>query len=106
MSDQRNDIIVNVRRSFRSLTNLKTQIEIAEQSVRNAQLTYDINQERYTNGDITGLDLNQYQNQLSQAKIDLISAKINYQLEMLNMKIQSLWDFQNNRSVLTEITDN
>lgn len=102
MSDQRNNIIIGIRRSYRSLINLKNQIEIAEQSVRNSELTYDINQERYTNGDITGIDLNQYQNQLSQARIDLITAKINYRLELLNMKIQSLWDFETNSSIIPD----
>lgn len=102
MSDQRNNIIIGIRRSFRSLQNLGGQIDIAEQSVRNSELTYDINQERYANGDITGLELNQYQNQLSQAKIDLITAKINYRLELLNMKIQSLWDFESNSSIVPD----
>ena len=52
--------------------------------------------------DITGIDLNQYQNQLSQARIDLLVAKINYRLELLNMKIQSLYDFREGRPVVLE----
>ncbi len=106
MFNQRNDIVIAIRRSYRSLMNLKNQITIAEQSVRNAQLTYDINQERYSNGEITGIDLNQYQNQLSQARIDLLAAKINYRLELLNMKIQSMWDFETNSSILPEGINN
>ncbi len=100
MTDQKNNIIIGIRQVYRSLQNLENQIKIGEQSVRNAQQTYELNQERYKNGDITGLDLNQYQNQLSQAKIDLMTSKINYKLELLNLKIQSLWDFEANISVL------
>lgn len=97
---QQNTIIVNLRRSYRTLQNLSNQIKISEQSLRNSQLTYEINLERYQNGDLTGLDLNQYQKQLSQAKMDLVSAKINYKLELLNMKVQSLWDFETGESIL------
>ena len=106
MFDQKNDILIAIRRSYRSLINLEKQIDIAQQSVRNAQLTYDINQERYSNGDITGIDLNQYQNQLSQSRIDLLAAKINYRLELLNKKIQSMWDFENNTSILPSGVNN
>ncbi len=98
--NQQNTIIVNLRRSYRTLQNLSNQITISQQSLRNAQLTYEINLERYQNGDLTGLDLNQYQKQLSQSKMDLVSAKINYKLELLNMKIQSLWDFELSQSIL------
>jgi len=106
MSDQQNDIVYNIRRIYRNLINLENQIVIAGQSQRNAQLTYEINLERYQNGDLTGMELNQYQNQLSQARMDMVSAQINYQMELLNMKIQSLWDFEANRSVVPDEVQN
>ncbi len=92
------DIVINIRKTFRNLQNLSTQIAIAEQNVKNAQLTYEINLERYRNGDLTSIDLERYQNQLSQKKMDFSNAQINYKLELLNLKIQSLWDFENNIS--------
>ena len=102
LEDQKNNIIIEVRRTFRNLKNLVNQIEIANQNVRNAQLTYYINLERYNNGDITSMDLNLFQNQLSKAKMDKISSLINYKLELLNMKILSLYDFVKDRRVLPE----
>ena len=102
LEDQKNDIIIEVRRTYRNLKNLVNQIEIANQNVRNAQLTYDINLERYKNGDITSMDLNLFQNQLSKAKMDKISSLINYKLELLNMKVLSLYDFEKNRRVVTD----
>jgi outer membrane protein TolC len=39
---------------WRRLENLRSQIDIAEKSVRNAQLTYDLNLTRYREGDLTG----------------------------------------------------
>lgn len=103
LEDEKNDIIISIRQAYRNLNNLETQIELARQNVRNAELTYDINLERYKNGDLTSMDLSLYQNQLSQKKLGLVEALINYKLALLNMKIQSLWDFERNRPVLPEI---
>jgi len=102
LDDEKNDIILGIREVYRSLQNLLNQIDIARQSERNAQLTYDINYERYKNGDLTGMDLSLYQNQLSQKKIDLSNAMINYKLELLNMKIQTLYDWETQTSVVPE----
>ena len=102
LEDEKKNIIIEIRQAYRNLRNLVNQIEIAEQNVRNAQLTYDINLERYKNGDLTSMDLNLIQNQLSQAKLDKISALINYKTELLNMKVLSLWDFQKNQRVVPE----
>ncbi len=102
LEDEKNDIVLNIRQVYRSLQNLLNQIKIAEQNERNAQLTYDINYERYANGDLTGMDLQLFQNQLSQAKIDLSNAMINYKLELLNIKIQTLYDWETNESVVPE----
>ena len=100
LTDQKNDIIINIRQVYRSLQNLETQIEIARQNVKNAELTYEINLERYQNGDLTSMTLNQFQIQLSDKKIALSNALIDYKLELLNLKIQSLWDFETQQSIL------
>ena len=106
LHSEENNIVLTIRKIFRNLQNLITQIEIAEKNVLNAQLTYEINLERYKNGDLTSMDLNRYQTQLSEKKMDLSNALINYKLELLNMKIQSLWDFEKNTSfVPTEIIE-
>jgi outer membrane protein len=99
-TNEENNIVLNIRKIFRNLENLVTQIEIAGKNVLNAQLTYEINLERYKNGDLTSMDLNRYQTQLSEKKMDLSNALINYKLELLNMKIQSLWDFEKNSSFI------
>ena len=106
LKNQQNDILINIRQVFRNLQNLNTQISIAEQNEKNAQLTYEINLERYRNGDLTSMDLDRFQNQLSQKKMDLSNALINYKLEILNMKIQSLWDFENNSSFVPQELQN
>lgn len=100
---QRNNIIINIRKVYRSLQNLENQIEIAEQNVKNAELTYDINLERYKNGDLTSIDLERFQSQLSEKKSAQADALINYKIELLNLKVLSLYDFENQQPVINLI---
>lgn len=100
IDNQRKQIELNVRKIHRSLKNVLNQIDIARQNEKNAQLTYEINLERYRNGDLTSMDLKLYQNQLSEKKMALLQAQINYKLELLNMKIQTLYDFENQRAIV------
>ena len=97
---QKLQIIIDIRQVYRNIENQLYQIEIARQNEKNAQLTYEINLERYENGDLTGMDLNLFQTQLSENKMSLAQALINYKIELLNMKIQSLFDFENNLPVV------
>lgn len=91
---EQTDIVMNIRSVVRSLKNLENQIGIQRKTVENAELAYDINLERYRNGDLTSLDLGMYQNQLSESKMALTNAIIDYKIELLNLKIQTLYDFE------------
>ena len=97
--EEQNNIILGIRKVYRNLLNLQNQIVIARQSVTNAQLTYDLNLEKYRNGDLTGMDLNIFQNQLSQKQIAYTNSLISYKLELLNLKIQTLYDFEKKQPV-------
>lgn len=99
---EKTQISVDIRSVYRSLQNQVNQIDIAAQNEKNAQLTYEINLERYANGDLTSMDLNLYQNQLSQKKMAYAQALIDYKIELLNLKIQSLYDFERNEAVVPE----
>jgi outer membrane protein len=92
--EEESNIILGVRKVYRNLLNLQNQIEIARQNVINAQLTYDLNLEKYKNGDLTGMDLNIVQNQLSDKQLSYTNSLISYKLELLNLKIQTLYDFE------------
>jgi len=95
-------IVIDIRSIYRSLQNQLNQIDIAAQNEKNAQLTYEINLERYANGDLTSMDLNLYQTQLSTKKMSYAQALINYKIELLNLKIQSLYDFEKNEAIIPE----
>ncbi len=104
LEEEHNSIILDIRKVYRNLLNLQNQIEIARQSVINAQLTYDLNLEKYKNGDLTGMDLNIYQNQLSEKQLSYTNSLISYKLELLNLKIQTLYDFEKKEAVSPVMT--
>ena len=86
-------IIMDIRQVYRSLQNIRNQIDIAEQNERNAQLTYEINLERYANGDLTSMDLNLFQTQLSEKKMSYAQALIDYKVELPTRKLKSPFPF-------------
>jgi outer membrane protein TolC len=90
----------DIRQSLRNLENYRNQIGIAEKQVRNTEMTYRLNEIRYREGDLTGLQMSQYQSQLSSAKSSLVSSQIRYKNEMLNLKILTLYDFENDRQII------
>lgn len=101
--EEEKSIKLEIREAYRNLQNQARQIEIAEKSIKNAELTYEINLERYRNGDLTSKDLQFYQLQLSTQKLNLVQALINYKLALLDLKIRTLWDFENNRSIMDSL---
>jgi outer membrane protein len=103
LEEEQNNVILGIRKVYRNLSNYKNQIGISRQSVTNAQLTYEINLEKYKNGDLTGMDLNIVQNQLSEKQLALTNALIQYKLELLNLKIQTLYDFEKKEAVSTTV---
>jgi outer membrane protein TolC len=102
LTNQTVQIQLDIRQTVRNLTNLKNQITTALETQNNSQLTYDINLERYKNGDLTSMDLNLYQVQLSNNKMAYAQALINYKIALLNLKVQSLYDFTTNEPVIPE----
>jgi outer membrane protein len=101
-TEQKVQIKVDIRKVYRNLQNLVNQIDIAAQNEKNAQLTYEINLERYANGDLTSMDMNLFQTQLSQKKMSYAQTLIDYKIELLNLKIQTLYDFEKNEAIIPE----
>lgn len=100
LDEQKKNITLEVRQISRNLPTLVRQIDIKKKSIENAEHTYEINLEKYRTGNLTGMELQQYQTQLTNAKQEYTNALISYKLELLNLKIQTLWDFENNKSYL------
>ena len=82
---------------------LESRLELRQREIESKELAFDmiktkalneLNLTRYREGDITGMDMNQFQTQLSNKKIAYTQALINYKIELLNLKILSLYDFE------------
>jgi len=104
LENEKTTVVLSIRKEYRTILNLRSQIEIARGAEHNAQFTYDLNVQKYKTGAMSALDLNQYEIQLTQAKSALINAIVNLKIEMLNMKVLSLWDFEADKPVFPDIT--
>ena len=100
--EQKKTIILSIREAYRSMQSQWDQIAIAELSRKNAELTYAISQERYSNGQITSMDMNLQTQQYTSAQISYTQSQINYRLELLNLKIQTLFDYETNTPVIPQ----
>ena len=90
----------DIRSLIRQIHNTGNQIEIAKTRLKNAQQTFELYEVRYRAGDINGMQYSQYQSQLSSSKMQLSSTLISYKIELLNLKIATLYDFENNVQVI------
>ena len=106
LNEERKQIRMDIRRSYRSVQTQMPRIEIARKSVENAERTYEINLERYINGDLSGIELNQFQSQLSNKKVDYALALINYKTQLLDLKILTLFDWEKQQPVSTALPGN
>ena len=103
LEQERLQIIISIRKIYRNMQNLWTQISIARLSKKNAELSYEINLEKYKNGDLTSMNLKQFQNQLSNKKKGLTKAIMDYKLELLNLKINTLYNFEQHVSIVPKL---
>jgi outer membrane protein TolC len=98
--DEKVNIESDIRSTLRNLENYRYQISIAETQVRNAEQTYKLNEIRYREGDVTSFQMSQFQSQLSSQKQSIVSAQIAYKQELLNLKIATLYDFENDKPIV------
>ena len=100
LAEYKKSVVLEIRQICRELPSLVKKIEIARKNVENAERTYDISVEKYRSGSLSGLDLKNQQDQLTSAKTEYTNTIISYKLKLLDLKIQTLWDFQTNTSYL------
>lgn len=100
LEDLRNDIVIEVRDSCRRLENLESQIDLARKRVESAEQTYEVNLELYRSGSIDSRELGLSRQTLSSARMNEVNALIDYKLQLLDLKIKTLWDFEKDRPAL------
>src|SRR5258708_13381618 len=87
---QRDYVLQQVRQETMDLLNkihvAQSRIEVLQKSVAVAQQSYDISLQRYRNGTINRNDLAQAQQRLTGAKINSLSALIDYPLGIPDLR--------------------
>ncbi|MDD3642558.1 MAG: TolC family protein [Candidatus Krumholzibacteria bacterium] len=104
LEDQKNGIIIEIRDSYRRLENLEAQIALARKRVESAEQTYEVNLELYRGGSIDSRELGLSRQTLSSARMNELNALIDYKLQLLDLKIKTLWDFEKDRPALENDT--
>ncbi len=77
----------------------ESRILVLEKSIAVAQKSYDISVERFQSGTTSRNDVAQAQQRLTTAKINSLSAIIDYQVALADLKRRTLWDYEKNEAV-------
>lgn len=81
------------------LRGAESRIKVLEKSITVAQKSYDISVERFQSGTTSRNDVAQAQQRLTNAKINSLSATIDYQVALADLKRRTLWDYEKNEAV-------
>jgi outer membrane protein TolC len=78
----------------------ESRVGVLEKSQKLAERSYEISLARFDNGDITAQELALDRNRLTQARSAYLEAYIDYQTAVADLKRKTLYDFENNRSLV------
>ena len=89
---EQQQIIRQIRNAVRNLDEAERQIAIREAGLTVAGRTYEVEQSRFELGLAKSQDLLTAQSQLTQARIDALNAKINYQRNLKDLRLATMAD--------------
>jgi outer membrane protein TolC len=78
----------------------ESRVGVLEKSQKLAERSYEISLARFDNGDITAQELALDRNRLTQSRSAYLEAYIDYQTAVADLKRKTLYDFENNRSLV------
>lgn len=87
------DVVARVREA-------ENRLAVLEKSQKLAERSHEISLARFDNGDITAQELALDRNRLTQARSAYLDAYIDYQTAVADLKRKTLYDFENNRSLV------
>jgi outer membrane protein len=91
--DQLNESIKNeVKSAINRLNSAKSRVEVLSKSVLVAEKSYKISLERFKAGTITSFDLSQMQIKLTETRLNSISALIDYQITLADLKRKTMME--------------
>lgn len=102
LENERKQVTLNILNTIGRLHESKSRLTVLKQSEQVAQRGYEIDLARFENGDIVAQDLTRTRDDLIQAQQTYLEAYIQYQLAIADLKRQTLYDFENNKSLVEE----
>jgi outer membrane protein TolC len=87
------DVVRGVYQAFDRVQMLAKSKDVSEKS-------FDISLQRFANGDITLTELARASDQLNTARLSYLSAYNDYKLALADLRRKTLFDFENNRSLI------
>lgn len=102
LENERKQVELNIRNSIGRLREARSRVNVLKQSENVAKRGYEIDLARFENGDITAQDLTRTRDDLVQAQQAYLAAYIQYQVAIADLKRQTLYDFENNKSLVEE----
>ena len=92
-----------IRSAITQLRSSRNRLDVLEKNEEVAQRSYEISLARFDNGDITSQDLASDRDRLTQARSAYLGAYIQYQLAVADLKRQTLYDFERDRSLVERV---
>jgi outer membrane protein TolC len=92
----------DIRSALTRLREAQGRLDVLKQSADVGRRSYDISLARFDNGDITSQELALDRERLTRARQAYLTAFIQYQLALADLKRQTLYDFEHDRSLVEE----
>jgi outer membrane protein TolC len=99
---ERRQVIQEIRAVITRLNESRGRLEELKQTQQVAQRSFEISQARFDNGDITGQELAQDRDRLTDARQNYLTAFIDYQLAVADLKRNTLYDWEKGVSLVAE----
>jgi outer membrane protein len=102
LEEQKKTIVREVRNVVNNLKEAEGRLEVLQKRQEVAEKAFAITLKRFNTGDITSQELALDRERFIAAKMAFLDAYIFYKLAIANLKQSTMWDFENNTSVLDE----
>ena len=102
LEEQQQAVAREIRAVIAQLREARGGLEVLKRSEEVAQRSYEISLARFENGDITARELSDAHESLTRVRQSYLGAYITYQLAVADLKRRTLYDFENDRSLVED----
>lgn len=100
VDEESRQVAREIRAVLSQLKESRNRVEVLKRSEEVARRGFEISQARFDNGDITSQELALDRDRLTQARQQYLGAFIAYQLALADLKRNTLYDWENDRSLV------